>query len=196
MTAKLQYANNINIVYFNKTKYTKTNINYNFGTLKEITLYINYNTSNNNDCINLTYTGADKEYVDNDNPTYVEHTEIIKDPYNSQIDKHIRVIDKISIICNINVNSSLNEVYLMVRHELIHILHEIEKSIINIRAGNAYYYVDKICNYYNLDFPDKEVLTQININSPSDKELIQIFGGCLYYLDTSEYSAWLDSYYV
>ena len=184
-------------VKINNVTYIKTKINYNFITISTIKLYINFHTGTIQDCYNLAYPDANKDFKDPFYPVYKDHIEKIPKIINGKIQyKNIKVIDTISIVCEVNQNTSVDECLTMIRHELIHVLHEIRKSIINVRAGHAYYYANLICQYNNINFPDTTELKKLNAENITQQQLIQIFAGSLYYLDTSEYSAWLDCYYT
>lgn len=96
-----------------------------------------------------------------------------------------------------------NEKYIgIIKHEMIHIFHEVIKEQLSINAGNAFYYANTLAELNNfVNIPNYEVLYQKylnNINQLSYRQLLYVFIGCIYYLDESEQQAWqssFDTYY-
>lgn len=68
---------------------------------------------------------------------------------------------------------------------------------LNINAGMAYSYAMSIIEIIDpmyKQFPDAYFFLSHTNKILNKNELIKTFCACMYYLDNSEYSAWLDSY--
>lgn len=82
-----------------------------------------------------------------------------------------------------------------IQHELMHIFHQIIKEKLSVNAGDAYYYASLLCQEYNLNFPNAFGLDGLCEKDQLEKKYqAYLIAACIYYLDKSEQSAWIQSF--
>lgn len=94
-----------------------------------------------------------------------------------------------------NLNAAASHIAMSIKHELIHIMHELKGLLLNINAGLSYSYAEKILNKYNLTFPRASTYSEyIWKNTSITEQYLNIITGCMYYFCPGEINAWIETF--
>lgn len=163
--------------------YTTSHINYKIIDDLNIDLYITVNNDiSGENCINITHPDIASLYHPSEQLYSIVNNELVSASIILEADK------------NILKTGNIEKYVKIIQHEIIHIMHEHICMQLNANAGYGYTIAELICKHFclNIDFPLVNNLQDADLNNLSD--LYMIIAGCFYYLNTSEYSAWLDTY--
>lgn len=82
-----------------------------------------------------------------------------------------------------------------IKHEIMHLYHDITGTDLNRKAGDAYYYASALCRVFNRDIPNKDDIEQELLpNMLFGLYKYLLYGACMYYCDKSEGAAFLQAY--
>lgn len=159
--------------------YTKSAINYSIIDGLAITLYITINTDViGEDCINITNPDVASLYHTQDSLYSIKNNKLTAASIILETDS------------NILKSGNIEKYVKIIQHEIMHIMHEHICVDLNANAGYGYVIAELICKYFcTIEFPLAENILHTDLSYKSD--LYMIIAACFYYLNSSEYSAWL-----
>lgn len=132
--------------------------------------------------------------VDAINITYLDEAGYVFDPnkiYNKSTDG-----ENVSVIITISEDlvEDIEKLYQSLSHEIIHIMNNTKNTNTSIHSGVAYDTAKEFCNAIDIEFPIPENIAKLYKDGLNTNELLTAIAACMYYLDASEFSAWLDTF--